>query len=351
MARAPEETVLKYLYGIIPVGKQIQMADIIKELNENLRRLDLSTIDSRNTIGLKLKILRDKGAPIMFGGDPDDVKKVQQEFGYRLGARSYTRLNSDFLLPIDLRPEEQQIFMESIETMLSLDFISSVKELKSLLTKIKVLGSTQVESRAVSLDVNYTSLRREDGSFANPLEHFEGLLKAIRTKKILWIEYRDFKGEEFKRYFQPVHIRESGDRWYLLCYDIDQKDLKSDPKLWTLGFERILRFNLVEDRRWIDSLFFNPHEHFADIVGVGRPWNQSPEPIRIKVKKDSVKYWQTKAIHSSQEISPPDEEGNATITFNLIPNKEFYEILYGQSKDLLDVEPADLYERYLRGRN
>ncbi len=322
------------------------MAQIQEHLNSFLSRQYNKTIKSRNTIGEKLKKLRDNGAPIMFGSESEDVKAVMEEFGFRLSPNSYTRTKKDYIPSLDMKPEDQAVFLQSIETLLSMDFISSISELRNLLIKLKVIGSAHEVQKIITMDINYTRIVKDDGSFDNPLDHFDPLQKAIRNKNILWIEYRDFKGETHSWSFQPVHIRESGDRWYLLGYDIDDLHVSKEPHVLTLGFERIIRFRVEPNRRWIDRLSFDPKEYFSDIIGVGKPWDSEAETIRIKVNKTTLPYWQTKRIHPSQDIGEPDKKGNSIISFHLIPNKEFFEILYGQSKNITIEEPIDLHQRY-----
>lgn len=76
--RADQHTILEQLYLIIPIGKPIKMEDIMAELNLRLERLDMSPIKSRNTVGEKIKRLKEMGAPIMFGWESEDVQQTKK---------------------------------------------------------------------------------------------------------------------------------------------------------------------------------------------------------------------------------------------------------------------------------
>jgi proteasome accessory factor B len=162
------------------------------------------------------------------------------------------------------------------------------------------------------------------------LDHFYGLLHAIRNKRVLSFQHFKFPdGNHSKRTVHPLGLKESQGRWYLVAVDTKDKVLK------TFGLDRIEDLDISKTRFRETQVFNLPH-FFAHSFGITRSNDTKPELIRLCFSYDQAEYIKAFPLHVSQKTIEENEkhliiEIHVYITYDLI--KEL--ISYGADLEVL----------------
>jgi hypothetical protein len=92
---------------------------------------------------------------------------------------------------------------------------------------------------------------------------------------------------------------------------------------------------------------FDPHSHFAPIVGVTRNMGIRPVEIRFWASREHAPYIRTKPIHSTQQVLEEDANGSV-FSITVIPNLELERELLGFGEGLRVHSPDWLVQRMQR---
>jgi len=182
--------------------------------------------------------------------------------------------------------------------------------------------------------------------------HFHGLLHAIKNRIVISLRHQKYAQDEpGSRLAEPLALKESKGRWYLLARDT------ADRRLKTFGLDRILDFEITA-RRFDYPAGLNVNEIFRDCFGVINPDDSAPANIVLSFRREQGKYIKSYPLHESQTILE-DNEKELRIRLHLhITHDLIMEILsYGEM--VLVLQPKKLrtkissiysaaMERYLR---
>ncbi|MFY7880455.1 MAG: helix-turn-helix transcriptional regulator [Lacibacter sp.] len=128
------------------------------------------------------------------------------------------------------------------------------------------------------------------------LEHFYGLLYAIRNKRIVnFMHYKYWDATNTNRTVHPLGLKESQGRWYLIAVDT------KDEKLKTFGLDRMEQVD-VSKTRYRASYNYNLRELFANSFGVLRPEDEQPQLIQLKFMYEQGQYVKSYPLHHSQKV-------------------------------------------------
>lgn len=140
---------------------------------------------------------------------------------------------------------------------------------------------------------------------ANGLEHFHGLLYAIKNKKI--ITFNHFKYWEDVISERTVHVlalKESGGRWYLIAVDT------KDNKLKTFGLDRMSEL-MISKTSFRNKYDFNIKEMFLHSFGILNLENEKSQKIRLSFTWEQGQYVKNFPLHHSQKVT--EEKGDEVI--------------------------------------
>ncbi|WP_372746466.1 helix-turn-helix transcriptional regulator [Lutibacter sp.] len=159
------------------------------------------------------------------------------------------------------------------------------------------------------------------------------LINAIENKFLIYISYKgwydDNKFERIdKKQFQPLHIKEKNKAWYLIAYDIKDKEIK------TFCLDKRLDEIRIFNKKVEHPIKFKEEDYFKNSIGILSE-DLKPEKITIKVANHHLKHLLAKPIHTSQIViaeakemdskelnyENPDMWGEIEVT--LKPNYEF----------------------------
>ena len=86
---------------------------------------------------------------------------------------------------------------------------------------------------------------------------------------------------------------------------------------------------------------FNPDKYFNDIIGVTRLSGKKRE-IELLVKNRIAPFIKLNPIHHSQRVKSTNENGDMVFTIEIIPNREFYNIIYSNRPYIEILSPRDI---------
>lgn len=153
---------------------------------------------------------------------------------------------------------------------------------------------------------------------ASGLEHFHGILHAIKNRFQLNFAYQSFwQNDAFIRKTNPYLLKEFKGRWYLIA-----KDLR-DEKVKTYALDRFRNLDITK-KRFTYPAGLDPREKFKNSFGIINSVEGSvPERIVLSFDAQQGKYVKTQPLHASQKTLIDDEsefriEMKVYIAFDLV---------------------------------
>jgi predicted DNA-binding transcriptional regulator YafY len=178
----------------------------------------------------------------------------------------------------------------------------------------------------------------EKNELLKGLDFIDVLLKAVREKVSLAIDYQSFKAREASELIvYPYLLKEYRNRWFLLA----RKQHKTDTLILALD-----RMAAIRNRTDIvyQNADFEVANFFSDVIGVSKTLGQHPSVITLRASSQDTPYILTKPFHSSQTILKR-ENGEMTFTIKVIPNLELEREILGFANGLVVLQPRLLRNR------
>jgi predicted DNA-binding transcriptional regulator YafY len=167
------------------------------------------------------------------------------------------------------------------------------------------------------------------------LENLNTIYQAIKTKKVIEIQYQSFKAKNAGRiYLYPYLLKEFRNRWFLLGKK------KGQDGIITLALDRIHNITEQPNIPYLDNNEVDFSKYFSDIIGVTKMGSQ-PQLIKLFVNKYHAPYVITKPLHASQTIVEEQREG-IIISIFVIPNFELEKEILGFGENMIVLEPENL---------
>ncbi|HEX5152553.1 MAG TPA: WYL domain-containing protein [Parafilimonas sp.] len=183
------------------------------------------------------------------------------------------------------------------------------------------------------------------------LEHFYGLLYAIKNKKVLKFNHYKYEDQMLtQRTVHPLALKEAQGRWYLVAVDT------KDDKLKTFGLDRMQDIDITKAAIRI-KYSYDIKELFKHSFGIINDEHENPQKIRLSFNYEQGQYINNYPLHHSQKII---EENSEEVVFEL-----FMKVSYDFEMELLSygaevrvIAPATLrkamrrhYENALKKTN
>lgn len=163
------------------------------------------------------------------------------------------------------------------------------------------------------------------------LPHF---LKAIKEKTIVTFNYTSYISEKTKkRLVLPLLLKEYRNRWYLISYSLDKKDVI------TFALDRIDKLELTEEN-YFKPIDFNPDNYFKNSIGITA--NQSePAKVVFKIDKIGSKYIESQPLHASQVLIKQGTKKN-TFELRVLISEELKRTLLSYGSQIEIIKPKSL---------
>ncbi len=179
-------------------------------------------------------------------------------------------------------------------------------------------------------DIVFLETRKPKG-----LEHFYGLLYAIKNKKILNFKHYKYWDETLThRTVHPLGLKESQGRWYLLAVDT------KDNKLKTFGLDRMTDID-ISKTKFRESYSYDLKDMFTNTFGIIKPEDEKPAVVQLSFNYEQGQYVKTYPLHTSQKII---SENDSEIVFEVYVyiTYDFIKELLSFGKELVVLKPAKL---------
>lgn len=200
----------------------------------------------------------------------------------------------------------------------------------------RLLESYQMTSivKASQDFANYVFLetRKPDG-----LEHFYGLLHAIKNNKVIKLVYKKFYNDDVSdRKLLPLALKEAKSRWYLIAEDT------KDCQTKTFGLDRISDLEITKTNfKKEPNTDYN--ELFKNCFGIINPANQKAEKIKLSFTYQQGQYAKTFPLHKNQVIiSESKEEDEVLVEVYLLITDDFIMELLSLGPDVEIISPKKL---------
>lgn len=168
----------------------------------------------------------------------------------------------------------------------------------------------------------------------NGSQHLHGLLHSIDNNLVVKFEHYSYWNDETtQRTVEAIAIKESQNRWYLVCYDCGKGEIRN------FGLDRISNLEITSDK--FISKKINITNYYQHAIGI-----ETYEPatkVVLRFSDNQTNYLKSLPIHHSQKIISEDS-GYIIIELFVHPTFDFIlEILkYGEYVEVL--EPQNLRE-------
>lgn len=227
-----------------------------------------------------------------------------------------------------LKKENVDTLQNTIDTLKK---YSHFKDLKELTNVINILQE-EIESKIYKRRsiISYEGKQNPIG-----LEYFDTIHDAIINKKVLCIGYHSSRSNNIiSIIFYPFFLKEYKGRWYALGY----KDGLNGTYILPLDRIKDFSYSILPFPKEMD---FNPDKYFKDIIGVTK-LSGDIRKITFLVRNKLSPYINMNPIHNSQRIIEKYSNGDYLFSIDIIPNREFFNLVIQYQPHLSIVHPKDI---------
>ncbi|WP_431158149.1 helix-turn-helix transcriptional regulator [Winogradskyella poriferorum] len=167
----------------------------------------------------------------------------------------------------------------------------------------------------------------QENEFLKGRNHLGVLFNVILKEKKIKIGYKPFYGELVEYVISPLHLKQYNNRWFLFAKPSDFDKIHNYPLDRIETIEELSESAEKIDINWID--------YFDDVIGVTKPEGKQVEKICLKFSESRIQYVITKPLHGTQKVN----EADRTVTIEVVPNNELYQLLMSFGEDLEVISP------------
>lgn len=271
---------------------------------------------SLRTVQLDIQFMRNKqygyGAPI----------EVYEQKYYRYKDKSYSIDKSG------VKKESMENLHEAVEILKQYATFNGFEQIRNIVNVLngEIISKMNNKKSVISYEKRKNPLG---------LEYFDTIHDAIIHKKALCIGYYSSRSNNIMQIiFYPMYLKEYRGRWYALGY----KDGLNG--VYKLPIDRIMDFS-YSILPFPEELTFDENSYFNDIIGVTRLTGDVCE-ITFLVKNRLAPFIKLNPLHHSQTLCECRENGDMVFSINIIPNREFFTIIYENQPYIQIISPRDI---------
>ena len=124
-------------------------------------------------------------------------------------------------------------------------------------------------------------------------EYAQVVVDAMQQNRVLFVDYKPFRGEKMDLYLQPYAMRVYNQRWYVVGR------FKESGNIRNIALDRILRMEIT-DEEFVLPEDFDASEYYAHTVGIFVNENLKPQRVVLRTFGVSTEYMRTVPLHPSQ---------------------------------------------------
>ena len=306
--------------------------DLVEKVNDALEDSGIKPVSKRQIY-----------ADIDFMKSVDGWKAPVESFQY--GKRKYMAYTHDFSImetPVtEMELEQLQTLITSLSRLQGIPMYDWIDEL--LMNLRFRFGLQSEDTQLIAFEQNHDM---------QGLRYLSDLINYTIKRKPVTIAYHPFGRDVLHWTIHPYYMKQYNNRWFLLGYNDEYKDLS------IVALDRIRGLEIA-DIPFVRNLNFNFDAYFRDIIGVSLEKGKEVEHIRLKFSQARLPYVLSKPIHHSQEL---ENEAEGIVSIDVIPNKELLseliwfrddvEVLSPESlREGIKVKIAEMYHKYFGVKN
>lgn len=232
-----------------------------------------------------------------------DLKEINTIFGIEI---KYNKKEEWYEIAEEVEEKPFERIIEAFETLSALNFTNHVSK-KLILEKRAGKGT----------------------------EHMHGLLYAIENDLEIIIKHQSYWKEEVQtRTLQPIAIKESQNRWYLICFDNIKKDYRN------FALDRIINLEITKLK--FKPINYDAAAYYQNAFGI-----ETYEPataIILNFNEFQAKYIKSLPLHISQKVVFEDENC-CKFAYFMHPTNDFLMEILKYGDNVIIEEPASFRER------
>ena len=287
--------------------------DLLEEVNNHLFEIGTEGIQLRQ-LQYDISYLKSEdGYNIILNEDLKEGKKRV----YRYADRNYSIANH----PLNLDDSEQ------LETTLAI--LSRYKHREEFNWLEELIPRMEQAFDLVASGEN-GAIGYQENIDLKGREHIGTLFNLILKRKKTNIIYEPYGKPQQDEVIFPYHLKQFNNRWFLFCYNEKYNSISNYPLDRIVGIHELSEDFPMSTINWMD--------YFDDVIGVTKPIDGEIKTIKLKFTEKRINYITTKPLHGTQKSDKTDECG-LTVTIDVIPNPELYQVLLSFGSDLEVVSP------------
>ncbi|MFD0976551.1 helix-turn-helix transcriptional regulator [Salinimicrobium gaetbulicola] len=163
-------------------------------------------------------------------------------------------------------------------------------------------------------------------------EHMAGLIHAIQNRLTVKFEYHKFWDESVStRTVNPVALKESRNRWYLIAQDEDM--------VKNFALDRIKDLLISEYK--FSPVDYNIHEEFDNCFGIINGTNEKAQKVVLSFTPQEGRYVESLPLHHSQQLILKNEE-EIRFSYYIRPTYDFRMELLSYGDQVKVIKPESL---------
>lgn len=188
---------------------------------------------------------------------------------------------------------------------------------------------------ALSLAENLTSFVHPEQRKPQGMENFFGLLHAIKnTLQIKFMYHKFGEDKAVQRFAEPYALKEYINRWYVICND------KKDDQIKSFGLDRLSNLEITPGKFTIPKTF-DIHEIYLYSFGIIGPNDDFAQEIILSFVPFQGKYIKSLPLHNTQEILIDNKE-EFRIKLKLFITHDFVMELLSYGENMKVIKPKSL---------
>lgn len=166
-------------------------------------------------------------------------------------------------------------------------------------------------------------------------ENLNGLLHAIQNNLRIRFTYHKFwTGEKRTRYAEPLALKESINRWYVVTMDAKKKE----PRTFALDRLSDLEITTEKFKRSED---FDVNEMFRHSFGIISGDHLELKDVQLAFRKPQAEYIRSLKLHHTQEVEKETEE-EILFSMKLYITEDFVQEIVSQGSRVKVLQPDSL---------
>jgi predicted DNA-binding transcriptional regulator YafY len=211
--------------------------------------------------------------------------------------------------------------------------LPAIKEFEESIQKIAETVRFNKQSRGEDKIIQFDKPNSYKG-----IEYIEPLVKAIREKRRIKLQYRKFDDEAAKEHLiDPYVVREFRSRFYLLGNVIMGKT----EKVKTYAFDRFVDVQVTD--RTFEGKVFDSEKYFQNVYGITEGAGKS-ETVLLSFTPTQGKYIQSQPLHHSQQVVK-ETKTECRISLDVMINHELVSQLLSYGPQVRVLKPQSLVQK------